>query len=75
MLGKVFTISPYLEVKSKIYSLIYRFKSTGIDEKYHKKVIHLFETLDENKCTRINVPSISFILEMLGGSIDLIESK
>lgn len=68
-------ISISLEVKSKFYNITYTDNSAGIDEKYHQKVFELFETLDENKGTGIGLPSISFILKRLGGSIDLKKSE
>ena len=68
-------ISISVEVKSKFYNITYTDNSAGIDEKYHQKVFELFETLDENKGTGIGLPSISFILKRLGGSIDLKKTK
>lgn len=68
-------ISISVEVKSKFYNITYIDNSAGIDEKYHRKVFELFETLNEKKGTGIGLPSISFILKRLGGSIDLKKTK
>lgn len=68
-------ISISVEVKSKFYNITYTDNSAGIDEKYHRKVFELFETLNEKKGTGIGLPSISFILKRLGGSIDLKKTK
>ena len=68
-------ISISVEVKSKFYNITYIDNSAGIDEKYHRKVFELFETLNEKKGTGIGLPSISFIIKRLGGSIDLKKTK
>ena len=68
-------ISISVEVKSKFYNITYTDNSAGIDEKYHRKVFELFETLNEKKGTGIGLPSISFIIKRLGGSIDLKKTK
>jgi len=44
-------------------------------KKYHKKVFELFETLGNNSGTGIGLPAVSAILERLGGSIKLQETK
>ncbi|MDB9723595.1 hypothetical protein OAA58_02845 [Polaribacter sp.] len=43
--------------------------------KYHTKAFSLFETLGNNNGTGIGMPKVSAILERLGGSIRLQETK
>ena len=68
-------VSISLEVESNYYKIIYKDNGPGIDEKYHKKVFELFETLNKQKGTGIGMSTISTLLERLGGSIRIEKSK
>ncbi len=64
-------ISVSLEIESDFYHINYKDNGTGIEEKYHKKVFELFETLDKKKGVGIGLSTVSSILERLGGSIEI----
>ena len=68
-------ISISLEIDADCYKITYTDNGFGIDKKYHKKVFELFETLGNNSGTGIGLPAVSAILERLGGSIKLQETK
>ena len=68
-------ISISLEIDADCYKITYSDNGFGIDKKYHKKVFELFETLGNNSGTGIGLPAVSAILERLGGSIKLQETK
>jgi signal transduction histidine kinase len=64
-------ISISLEIDSKFYKIVYRDNGPGIDKKYHKKVFELFETLEKSSSTGIGLPTVSDLLQRLGGSIEI----
>jgi signal transduction histidine kinase len=68
-------VSISLEVEANYYKIIYKDNGPGIDEKYHKKVFELFETLEKQKGTGIGMSTISTLLERLGGSIRIEKFK
>jgi signal transduction histidine kinase len=69
----VITIS--LEVDTDFYKITYRDNGPGIEEKYHKKVFELFETLDTENGTGIGLSTVKSLLERLGGSIVIASSE
>jgi hypothetical protein len=68
-------ISINLEVTKDFYLITYKDNGPGINDKYHKKVFKLFETLENSKSTGIGLSSVSSILKRLGGSIGILSSQ
>ena len=68
-------VSISLEVEADSYKIIYKDNGPGIEEKYHKKIFKLFETLDKQKGTGIGMATVSSLLERLEGSIQINKSK
>ncbi|ARV05522.1 histidine kinase [Polaribacter sp. SA4-10] len=68
-------ISISLEIESDFYKISYKNNSPVIEDKYHKKVFELFETLDKKKGVGIGLSTIGSIIERLGGSIKIVNLK
>lgn len=64
-------ISISLEIETDFYKISYKNNSPGIEDKYHKKVFELFETLDKKKGIGIGLSIVRSIIERLGGSIEI----